>query len=260
MLKAIYRSAFNERQRTAIRARWARLRAPLYYGNNFWCPFCERAYRKFLPKGTFDPRANAECPGCGSLERTRLLYYYLRDEATLSEERLRVLHFAPEPPLKRMLESHDIVYTDADLNPNLASTVMDITQMQFEDDTFDLIICSHVLGHVPGESTALKELRRVLRPNGKAIIITWQGDHEKTIPRSSPISQEQELAFKSDDTLERLHGLDFGETLTQAGFEVERLDYRRKFSDEEIKRYALGNGKREILWILRLEQFASMER
>lgn len=260
MLKVIYRSVLSERQRNAIRDSWARLRAPLYFGKNYYCPFCERSYREFLPKGTFAPRENAECPGCGSLERTRLLYYYLRDETSLFDERLSVLHFAPESPLKQKLASQNLEYVDADFNPNLASTVVDITQMQFANDSFDLIICSHVLGHVPDEPRALKELLRVLKPTGKAIVVTWQGDNEKTIPRSSPITPEQKWAFQSDDTLERLHGLDFGETLTEAGFEVERLDYRRKFSDEEIKTYALGSGKREILWILNPMQLTTMER
>jgi SAM-dependent methyltransferase len=203
----------------------------------------------FKPKGQFAPRANAECPGCGSLERTRLLFYYLNNETEVFRKQLHVLHFAPERPLKRVFSGQNMNYIDADLNPNLASTVVDITDMQFQDDSFDMIICSHVLGHVPDEPKALREMHRVLKPGGQAVVITWQGENKRTILRESPETEVQRDAFRNDGTLERLHGSDFGKTLSDAGFDVVRLDYRNSFSDEEIERYALGNGKREILWL-----------
>jgi SAM-dependent methyltransferase len=96
------------------------------------------------------------------------MWLFLRDQAHIGSRRLSVLHFAPEPPIARRLESLDeLSYTTADIDPGAAGEQMDITAIPRPDATFDLILVSHVLEHVPEDDAAMAELYRVLRPGAR---------------------------------------------------------------------------------------------
>src|SRR5258707_15185241 len=93
-----------------------------------------------------------------------------RLEPQLVERAESLLHFAPEPGIERLLRPQIRRYVSADIDPGVADVAVDITDMQFDDGTFDAAICSHVLEHVPDDAAAVSELYRVLRPGGWALV------------------------------------------------------------------------------------------
>jgi SAM-dependent methyltransferase len=249
MIKKIYKRLFSEKFRINIKIQFNKLTSFSYLGNQFYCNCCNKSFRKFLPKGNVK-RENAQCPYCGSLERTRLLLLYLQNETGLFEKKaLKLLHFAPERALFNIFKKLDIEYVDGDINPAYARNTIDITEINYPDNYFDSIICSHVLGHVPDEKKAIKELRRVLKSDGTVLVMTLLNVNiEKTYENSKIIMPKDKLIFYGEPDLCRLHGLDFGDRLQQQGFAVERIDYREKLSKEIVEKYRLGDGQREIIF------------
>lgn len=144
-----------------------RLRALALRGDSVECPCCDGRFRRFVaaPWGT-----DRLCPRCGSRDRHRALWLWLRDRMRLEETRLRLLHFAPENALERRVRPLTD-YVTADLNPGAAMVAADITRLPFPDDSFDAILCIHVLEHVDDDRAAVAELRRVLRPGGWAAVM-----------------------------------------------------------------------------------------
>ena len=107
------------------------------------------------------------CPKCSSLERHRLLWPYLQRGNGLGGSAKKLLHVAPEPLFTRLLTGiPGIEYLSADLDSPLAMTRMDITDTQMPDCSFDVIVCCHVLEHIPNDAKAMSELRRISGPNG----------------------------------------------------------------------------------------------
>ncbi len=128
---------------------------------------------------------------------------------------------------------------------------IDITDIPFADATFDYVICSHVLGHVLDEKKAIEEMFRVLKPNGVAFILTLiRPDNVHTFETSEADTPEKRLHYYSEHDLLRLHGVDFSQRLQIGGFQVECIDYRKRkrMGEETWKKYALGDGKREIIF------------
>ncbi|WP_299824634.1 class I SAM-dependent methyltransferase [uncultured Pontibacter sp.] len=248
MIKSIYKSIVPEGLRVSLRQDLQKLIAPFYFGNRFYCNCCDKSFRAFLPKGNIK-REHAACPYCGSLERTRLLYFYLQNEVQAFSRPLKVLHFAPEACLYAMFKKLNIEYVDADINPALAHHVIDITSIPYKDHYFDLIICSHVLGHVPDEEKAIQELKRVLKPNGVALIVTLINPELRvTLEDATVIIPAERLQRYGESDLCRLHGSDFGERLEKQGFSVEKIDYRQALPDTLVQRCRLGNGQRELIF------------
>ncbi len=248
MIKKIAKSIIPEKTRLNIREGFLKLKAPLYAGDNVTCNCCEKSFRTFIPKGNIE-RQNAKCPYCGSLERTRLLYAYLQNETTIFTKPSKLLHIAPESCLADIFRKTSVDYIDGDINPTLASTVVDLTAMQFANNTFDMIICSHVLGHIPDEAKAIREMKRVLKPTGTAIIMTVIDlKNDNTFEDASIVTDEDRLLNYGEHDLVRRHGLDFGARLKVSGFRVKEIDYRDHFSKEEKKRFQFGNGERELIF------------
>jgi SAM-dependent methyltransferase len=139
------------------------LRSLFYWGDNFICPICNGHFRKFLTYG-LSPRPNALCPRCGSLERHRLIWLYLAEKTNFFTARLKVHHFAPERCFQGRFKSmSNLDYITADLNSPFADRKIDITAIPFEDETFDCVLCSHVLEHVPDDRKAMREIYRILK-------------------------------------------------------------------------------------------------
>lgn len=249
MIAKIYRKLLSEKTRLILRKNFKIALYPLYLGNKFTCNCCGKSFRKFLTKGNIK-RENAECPFCHSLERTRLLDFYLKDELNLYNlNDINFLHIAPEECLYKKLSKLNINYIDGDINPALARYKMDITQINYADDYFDIIVCSHVLGHIPDEAKAISELRRVLKPNGVAIIMTLINRSSEITFEDSQIKTEGDrLKNYGEQDLCRLHGNDFKYRLSNQGFFVEEIDYRKKHPLNFREKYRLGNGDREIIF------------
>ena len=139
-------------------------------GNNVECPVCQNKFKKFLPYGRLNPRENALCPSCLALERHRLMYLYLSEKTNFFTEKHRVLHVAPEYCFINRFEKLDnLEYITADIESPLAKVRMNIEDIQFPENSFDVIFCNHVLEHVENFDRAVQELHRVLRPG--------HGDH-----------------------------------------------------------------------------------
>ena len=157
------------------------LRTKVLVGNSRECNICGYKSLLFLPY--LGHRDNAQCVNCGSLERNRLLYAYLLNETKLMTDNLSLLHVAPDRnTLNKLKECKSLNYIYCDkfeigyesAYPK-GTLNIDITDLSaFKDLTFDYIICSHVLEHVPDDAKALKEFYRVLKPGGIALLmIPW---------------------------------------------------------------------------------------
>ncbi len=245
MIKKIYKRILPETIRNSIHVLLKKAKSPFYYGKKFECNCCNTGFRKMLPKAN---RLNAECPYCGSLERTRLVLHYLKNETSIFKGRLKVLHFAPEPSLYSIISKVNLEYIDGDIHHAYANHIVDITDIKYANDYFDLIICSHVIAHVPSEEKAIQELRRVLSPNGKAIVLTFiNPDSFKTIDHDWIDTPELRKQHYGEPDCLRLHGGDFKNRLENTGLKVNQIDYRKKLGQDLMAKNVLGEGPRE--WI-----------
>lgn len=203
---------------------------------------CKR--RKFLPYGYVEQRENALCPNCLSLERHRLLWFYLIRKTTLLEQRPKLLHAAPEVALMRKLKElykdSKQNYVTADLESPLADMHFDIQQIPLTDGSFDAVICNHIMEHVEDDLKAMRELCRVLRPGGWGIILSPVDlGRETTFEDNSITDPDERTRIFGQYDHRRIYGRDYAERLAEAGFEVEDCDYRSEFTPEEQSLYAL---------------------
>ncbi|MFC6267567.1 class I SAM-dependent methyltransferase [Frigoriflavimonas asaccharolytica] len=188
---------------------------------------------------------NAVCPHCGSLERSRLLKLFLENETKIFNDNPKILHFAPEDSLKNILKANPN-YQDVDLNPNLASLQMDITDLKFSDNTFDFIICAHVLGHIPDEKKALSEMYRVLKSGGKLFLLSLMNlNSEETLENFENNTPEKKLKAYGEFDLQRLYGLDFENRLQSKQVVIKKIDYRKNFGKAE---------REKCLWVMEKEK------
>lgn len=217
------------------------LRALWYAGDKVFCPCCVQEFQTFLPFGA-QKRDNAICPRCLSLERHRLLWLYIKNKTNLLRENLKVLHVAPEYLLEKAIANlANIDYLSADLQPKQAMVQMDVTNIQYPDNVFDVILCSHVLEHIPNDWQAMSELCRVLKPGGWAILhVPLDNNLAQTLEGSSDLSsEERERLFGHHDHV-RMYGLDYKEKLEKAGFAVKIDNYAQELGVEKSKKYGLN--------------------
>lgn len=214
-------------------------RAAPFIGIKHYCPCCGWYLRKFLPFGVVT-RPNARCPRCRSLERHRLLWLYLKERTNLFSEPLRLLHFAPEAVFESAFTSlHNLDYITADLDSGRAMVKVDITDIIYEDNSFDAIICSHVLEHVGDDRKAMGELFRVLRPGGWAILMVPISGEITFEDPSITDPEERERFFGQWDHV-RMYGADFADRLERAGFDVDVVGYAGELGERRMWRYGLG--------------------
>jgi hypothetical protein len=137
----------------------------------FQCPICDYD-GPFADVSSFAGlRQHAKCPQCGALERHRLQYLVLMDLfRVMDPSRLKMLHFAPEPFFSSVFQKRFSDYETADLSMRNVDYNVDIQNLPFENGTYDFIFASHVLEHIPNDRKALLEIRRVLKPNGIAVL------------------------------------------------------------------------------------------
>lgn len=224
---------------------------PFYKGNKVECSVCDIKLRKFLPYGRLEPRENALCPKCLSLERHRLINLFLKEKTDFYTKEHKILHIAPEMCfLHRFEKVHGENYITGDLESPWAKVKMDVHDIPFEDNTFDIVFCNHVLEHVEDDIKVLKEFYRVLKPGGWAVLQSPIDYSYKTTYEDKSITdpRAREIAFGQDDHL-RMFGVDYGERLKLGGFTVEEDKMAIEMSAEEAFKYGLD--KREIMYISR---------
>lgn len=204
-----------------------------------------------MPYGYENPRENVLSPSTLSLERHRLLWLFLKSETNFFNAPLKVLHFAPEQPFyKRFRKLKNLDYTTTDLNSPLADVKADICDLPFKNNTFDVILCNHVLEHIPNDIAAMSELYRVLKPGGWGVFqIPQDLNRELTFEDNSITDKSERTRVFGQYDHVRVYGRDYFEILRGIGFWVEEVDYTEILSPEEIDRYRLSN--EEIIPVVR---------
>ena len=219
----------------------------LYLGKGKQCPLCGCQRRKFLPYGYVTSRENALCPNCLSLERHRLLWLWLVRESDIGRGAMalpKMLHIAPEVALmrkfKKMYASTPDRYITADLESPLADMHFDVQQIPLEAESFDAIICNHIMEHVEDDRKALKELYRIMRRGGWGVILSpVELEHEKTFEDDTITDPAERTRIFGQYDHRRIYGRDYAERLREAGFEVYDIDYKNELSKAEQELYAL---------------------
>ena len=219
----------------------------LYLGKGKQCPLCGCQRRKFLPYGYVTSRENALCPNCLSLERHRLLWLWLVRESDIGRGAMalpRLLHIAPEVALMRkfrkMYASTPDRYVTADLESPLADMHFDVQQIPLEAESFDAVICNHIMEHVEDDHKALSELHRILRRGGWGVILSpVELEREKTFEDDTITDRAERTRIFGQYDHRRIYGRDYAERLREAGFEVYDIDYKNELSKAEQELYAL---------------------
>lgn len=206
-----------------------------YAGTGVFCPICERESRAWVDRwGSF------ACAWCGSFTRQRLMWLMLRDCPALQRPQCKVLYFAPDCIEQRLRTMPNVRCVTTDLLSREVDVQADITSLPFDEGEFDLIICSHVLEHVPDDATAMRELHRVLRPGGIALVQVplnlaaerTDEDFSVTDPR------ERDRRWGQFDHV-RKYGRDIVARLRRAGFHAEFEYPMRAYSADEAWRLGL---------------------
>ncbi|GGW23207.1 SAM-dependent methyltransferase [Arenibacter certesii] len=215
-------------------------------GTKYTDPIDGKTFRKFLPYGYERPRENVLSPSTLSLERHRLLWLYLKNETDFFKKRLKVLHFAPEQAFyKRFGKLENLDYTTTDLESPLADITADICDLPFQDNTYDVVLCNHVLEHIQDDTQAMKELYRILKPGGWGIFQIPQDLKRAHTFEDNTITDRKERAkiFGQYDHV-RIYGRDYFDKLRTIGFKVTEVDYTNtKLTPDEVDRYRLAPGE-----------------
>jgi SAM-dependent methyltransferase len=225
---------------------WFRPLIKLYFkGNQFTDPIDGKSFSTFLPYGYNNLRKNALSPSTFSLERHRLLWLYLKNETGVFSKKIKLLHFAPEQAFyKSFKKLSNIQYDTIDINSPLAKIRADICDLPIKDNTYDFILCNHVLEHILDDNKAISELYRVLKKDGVGIF-------------QVPIDMKKEFTFQDDSITDkkernkifgqydhvRVYGKDYFTKLKNAGFKVEEVDYTKNLSKDEIYRFSIVKGE-----------------
>lgn len=214
-------------------------------GNRYIDPIDGKSFRTFLPYGYGNQRPNVLSPSTLSLERHRLLWLYLKNETNFFSNQLQLLHFAPEQAFyNRFKNLKNLQYTTTDLNSPLADVKADICNLPFKDNSFDVILCNHVLEHIPNDTLAMSELYRVLKPGGWGIFQIPQDINREFTYEDNSITDKSERAriFGQYDHV-RIYGMDYFDKLRAIGFKVEAIEYSTQLSEDLVDKYRLAKGE-----------------
>jgi SAM-dependent methyltransferase len=214
------------------------VRSLRYRGDSVRCPCCGGSFDRFC---AHRERPEAKCPRCGSLERHRLLLTFLATRTDILERRLELLHVAPEHALLLTLSRQpSLSYRTVDLDSPLAQDHADLMALPYAAGSFDVVLCSHVLEHVSDDRLALAEIRRVLAPGGRAVLMSPIDER-----RAGTLEDEEVLTpadrarvFGQADHVRR-YGRDFAGRVAECGFGVETVPYIDQLPAEDIRRTGL---------------------
>jgi SAM-dependent methyltransferase len=227
-------------------------------GKKVYCLYCGKTFRKFLHEGVKSPafkkykvagggyKLNVQCPNCYSVDRSRLLYLFFKMRTEVYKKPTRILHISPNKEIAGVLTGPTIEQVVGSIEPEQYSefnpVYLDVQDIKFPDNSFDVVICCHVIEHVDDDDKAMREIYRVLKPGGFAVLqVPLALNLEKTIEdRTLKTDKERKIKFGQVDHV-RLYGLDYFTKLEKAGFRVVRDNpFDNKWLPEaELKRHAL---------------------
>ena len=213
-------------------------------GNKYTDPIDNKSFRKFLPYGYEVQRQNVLSPSTLSLERHRLLWLYLTNETNFFTSKKKVLHMAPEQCFLSRFKKLNHEYITADIDSPIADVKADIVNLPFTDNSFDVVLCNHVLEHIQDDTKAMKELFRVMKKGGMGIFQVPQDLNRDITFEDNSITDPKERAkiFGQYDHV-RVYGRDYFDKLRSVGFKVEEVNYSQKISSELSSRYRLMEGE-----------------
>ncbi len=237
----------------------SRLKRLAYSGWRYRCPLCGGTFSGMLPFGIDTPasremkivgggrRERCLCPGCGSTDRERNVFLYLKEETEVFAPGTVLLHMAPERNLARILESAPGIFTvfgDRDrffAAPGGNFVNLDMEALPFPEGCFDAVICNHVLEHVADDLAAIASVFSVLRSGGFAVMLVPLAPGLPVTREDPSVSSpaDRERLFGQSDHV-RLYGRDYPERLRKAGFEVEIFNYALRKGARAAEKYALN--------------------
>ena len=240
----------------------------LYRGNDFECPLCKKQFRKLKDGGESRSffkdhkiigggrRKNMLCPSCLSTDRDRLIYFYLTTIKELPNKEVTLLHVSPEHSIKDYLTTfQNINYYSGDkfeeryqgFYYDKTTFSLDLINLKFPNEYFDIIICNHVLEHIKEDQKALQEIKRVLKYEGWAILqVPIACENEKTIEYQKMSSQKRRNIYGQSDHM-RLYGLDYPDRLRSNGFKVKEWRASDLLNGNEISKFALNNDEKVFI-------------
>lgn len=213
-----------------------------FMGRRHYCPCCDGRARQFLdsPDGR---RRGVRCPWCRSAPRHRALHLYLRKRTDLFDGRpKRILHLAPNPQIRRLLESAPGAdYVSADLHRKWVKRQLDLTDMpEVHDASFDVIICCHVLEHITEDRRAMSELYRILRPGAWSILLVPLDDNrDRTFEDPTITDPDERARLFGHPNHVRVYGRDYPDRLREAGFDVSVDSFVRELDSATLERLRL---------------------
>jgi SAM-dependent methyltransferase len=152
-----------------------------------------------------------------------------------------MLHIAPERSFTAIFKKiPNLDYLSADYDPAMAMVQMGITDIHYPDDSFDVIYCSHVLEHVSDDKKAMRELARVLRPGGWAVLAVPIIRQDKTFEDPSITSPQDRLRGYGQEDHVRAYGPDFPDRLRESGFDVTVNSFAKRLRDEMVRKHSLS--------------------
>lgn len=214
-----------------------------------YCPICKNNFNSFMPFGIVS-RKDALCDNCKSLERHRLAWLYYQNSTNMFDGKVKsILHIAPEQCISSKLKSMpEIEYVSIDLLSKNADTAMDLTNIDFKNNMYDIILCSHVLEHIENDLLAMKEIYRVLKPRGWASIQVPIYDHDTYEDINIKDPKDRLSHFDQEDHV-RKYGLDIAKRLGSVGFAVIHDRYADKFNEYQKDLYSINVDKYKDIFI-----------
>ena len=243
-----------------IRGFYQKVSSVFYKGSKYYCPFCKNSFRKLRSSGHDIPflkdiqvigsghRKNSLCPRCFSVDRERLVYLFFKiKHKEVFTKKLKLLHISPEASLKSLFNSlPNINYT---IGRNYRDNYyyrneriqMNLFNMHYPDNEFDIIVCNHVLEHVKDDELAMSELNRILKPGGFAILqVPYSNSISETIDDEFLILPEHKEKYFPKFEKVRIYAKDYPEKLKKANFQVYRFNPSNEKTEIDISKYAIN--------------------
>lgn len=257
-MKGVIKKAVPAGARSALRQlQWRAGR----FGLKYRCIMCGAWLKEFEPRGV-EAKVLADlqiapggvrrvtCPHCQSYDRERLLYLFLRDKTDIFTKRQKVLHFSPELCIAERLAAvgHE-VYATVDLFPMPKVAVLsDICRLAFRSNAFDCLVCCHVLEHIVDDRLAMRELLRVVRPGGWAVLqVPLSLKLDATVEDPTVTTPEQRLERFGQEDHVRIYALDYVDRLRESGWQVEIVDPIAEMGHARARKLGLFIGERIFL-------------